>query len=151
MSTNTSLALSGHPEADELLAKDPLALLIGMVLDQQVPLEWAFLGPFTLTQRLGHNLDAAAANVWRSAKSGDELRRRIEGLPGFGAQKSRIFVALLGKQLNVQPPGWIEAAGDYGQPGVYRSVADIVDPDSLARVRAYKQEKKAAAKAATQS
>jgi uncharacterized HhH-GPD family protein len=196
MSTNTSLALSGHPEADELLAKDPLALLIGMVLDQQVPLEWAFLGPFTLTQRLGHSLDAAAlaamdpdeltqafaqrpalhrypasmakrvqelcrtlvddydgdaANVWRSAKSGDELRRRIEGLPGFGAQKSRIFVALLGKQLNVRPPGWIDAAGDYGQPGTYRSVADIVDPDSLARVRAYKQEKKAAAKAAPQS
>src|ERR1700687_845688 len=58
MSTKTSLALSGHPEADELLAKDPLALLIGMVLDQQIPLEWAFLGPFTLTQRLGHNLDA---------------------------------------------------------------------------------------------
>ena len=194
MPTKSSLALSGQAEADKLLAKEPLALLIGMVLDQQVPLEWAFLGPYTLTQRLGQRLDAAtlaamdaeeltqafaqrpalhrypasmakrvmelcrvlvdqydgdAANVWRTAKTGAELRHRIEGLPGFGAQKSRIFVALLGKQLGVQPAGWTEAAGEFGEPGTYRSVADIVDPESLGRVRAYKQEKKAAAKAAT--
>src|SRR5580658_1790926 len=54
----TTLRLSGDPEADKLLSKDPLALLIGMVLDQQVPLEWAFAGPAELRRRLGHDLDA---------------------------------------------------------------------------------------------
>jgi uncharacterized HhH-GPD family protein len=187
------LHLAQNPEADRLLSDNPLALLIGMVLDQQIPLEWAFQGPESLRERLGHAYDAAglaemdqekliqlflarpalhrypaamakrvhdlaqhlvdeydgkADNVWLTATSGAELRRRIEKLPGFGAQKARIFVALLGKQLGVRPPGWQEAAGDYGQPGTFMSVADIRDPDTLARVRTYKQEKKAAAKAA---
>jgi uncharacterized HhH-GPD family protein len=187
------LHLAQHPEADRLLSKDPLALLIGMVLDQQVPLEWAFQGPYTLRDRLGRPYDAAALaemdpdeltqlfaarpalhrypasmakrvqelarhlvdnyggkadNVWKTATSGTELRRRIEALPGFGAQKARIFVALLGKQLGVRPAGWEEAAGEFGQQGTFMSVADIRDPDTLARVRAYKQAKKAAAKAA---
>src|SRR5256885_8040730 len=53
----TKLRITGNPEADALNAQDPLALLIGMVLDQQVPLEWAFLGPYTLAQRLGTKLD----------------------------------------------------------------------------------------------
>jgi uncharacterized HhH-GPD family protein len=186
------LHLAQHAEADRLLSKDPLALLIGMVLDQQVPLEWAFQGPYTLRDRLGRDYDATALaemepeeltrlfaarpalhrypasmakrvqelarhlvenydgkaeNVWQTATSGVELRRQIEALPGFGAQKARIFVALLGKQLGVRPTGWEEAAGDFGKPGTFMSVADIRDPDTLARVRAYKQAKKAAAKA----
>ena len=186
------LALSQDKEADALLSRSPLALLIGMVLDQQIPLEWAFKGPLTLQQRLGRTLDAAdlagmdpdeitraftgppaihrfpAANakrvqelarivvddyggkadrIWKTAKSGDELLRRVKALPGFGDQKARIFVALLGKQLGVDAPGWQEAAGEFGEPGTHLSVADITDPESLGRVRQYKQEKKAAAKA----
>lgn len=187
------LSLSQHPEADALLSDDPLALLVGMVLDQQIPLEWAFRGPLTIKERLGGRLDAAeiaamgpdqltrafagppavhrfpaanarrvqelcrivvdqyggeAADVWRTAADGADLLRRVKALPGFGDQKARIFVALLAKQLGVRPPGWEEAAGPYGEPGSYRSVADIVDAESLARVRRYKQEKKAAARAA---
>lgn len=51
---------TGRPEADQLLAEDPLALLIGMLLDQQVKMEKAFSGPYDLRQRLGGELDAAA-------------------------------------------------------------------------------------------
>ena len=183
--------LSQDEAADALLSKDPLALLIGMVLDQQVPLEWAFSAPLLLKQRLDGRLDVSgiagmdpealaavfsqrpalhrfpASNakriqelsrhivdeyegkpdhIWRTASSGQELFRRIRALPGFGDQKARIFVGLLGKQLGVRPPGWQEAAGHYGQPGTFMSVADITDPASLARVRAYKQERKAASK-----
>jgi uncharacterized HhH-GPD family protein len=185
------LHLSQDPAADQLLSDDPLALLIGMVLDQQVPLEWAFSAPLRLKERLGGVLDAGdiaamdpdalgkafserpalhrfpganakrvqqlcqlivdhyggdAAAIWKSAKSGDELYRRIKELPGFGEQKARIFVGLLGKQLGVRPSGWGRAAGQFGQPGTYVSVADIVDHESLGRVRAYKAERKAAAK-----
>ena len=187
-----ALVLSQQPAADALLTRDPLALLIGMVLDQQVPLERAFSAPYDLTQRLGHELDAAelagydldalaalfarppalhrypksmakrvqdlcrllvdryggdAAAVWRDAPNGDTLRRRIAELPGFGAQKAQIFVALLGKQYGAQPPGWREAAGVYGERSSFRSVADITDDESLRRVREYKQQLKAAAKA----
>jgi uncharacterized HhH-GPD family protein len=188
------LHLSGDREADALLSKDPLALLIGMVLDQQIPLERAFSSPRDLKERLGGSLDAGtiasmdpdelaarfserpalhrfpaanakrvqelcrilveqykgrAADVWRTAATGEELLGRIRALPGFGEQKARIFVGLLGKQLGVTPPGWEDAAGRFGQPGTYLSVADIVDSESLGRVRAYKQQMKAAAKAAT--
>jgi len=186
------LQLAQDPAADKLLSKDPLALLIGMVLDQQIPLEWAFKGPYTLTQRLGTNLDAAAiaemdpdklaavfsqppalhrfpaANakrvqelcrlivdeykgkadrIWKTAASGDELYRRIKSLPGFGEQKARIFIALLGKQVGIATPGWQEAAGEFGKPGTFMSVADITNAETLGRVRQYKQERKAAAKA----
>ncbi len=185
------LHLSQDQAADELLTEDPLALLIGMVLDQQVPLEWAFSAPLLLKQRLGGRLDVTEIagmdpetlasvfserpalhrfpvsnakrvqelsrhivddyqgkpdDIWRTASSGQELFRRIRALPGFGDQKARIFVGLLGKQLDVRPPGWQEAAGHYGQPGTFMSVADITDPSSLARVRAYKQQRKAASK-----
>ena len=75
------------------------------------------------------------------------LLQRIAALPGFGAQKAQIFVALLGKQLGVRPDGWREAAGVFGEAGSYLSVADISDADSLARVRFHKKEMKAAAKA----
>jgi uncharacterized HhH-GPD family protein len=190
----SKLALSGNEEADELLSTDPLALPIGMVLDQQVPLEWAFSAPVLLKNRLGGRLDAAeiaamdpeklgavfmerpalhrfpaanakrvqelcrivvdeyggdAAGVWRGVADGPELLRRVRALPGFGEQKAQIFVGLLGKQLGVRPGGWEEAAGKFGQPDTYMSVADIVDPVSLGKVRAYKQQMKAAAKAAS--
>jgi len=188
-----TLALPVEPEANELLSRSPLALLIGMVLDQQVPLERAFSAPLDLVRRLGHGPTAAeladfdpvalagifserpalhrypkamAARVqemarlivdqydgepdrlWMTAKTGDELLQRVSALPGFGAQKAQIFVALLGKQLGVRPRGWREAAGAFGAEGSHLSVADISDADSLARVRTHKQELKAAAKAA---
>ncbi|GGU48257.1 putative HhH-GPD family protein [Streptomyces cavourensis] len=191
---NPTLRIAQQPEADELLARSPLAALVGMLLDQQVPMEWAFTGPYTLAERMGSDdLDAAAiaaygpeaftalfttkpalhrypgsmaqrvqqlcqylvaeydgdaSAVWRDAESGEELLRRLNELPGFGTQKAQIFLALLGKQFGVRPPGWREAAGAYGEEGSRRSVADITGPESLAEVRAYKQEAKAAAKAA---
>jgi uncharacterized HhH-GPD family protein len=197
MAKTPGLYLSGDPKADALLSKDPLALLIGMVLDQQVPLEKAFRGPFDLLPRLGvDKLDAAALagmdtddlvtafvtppalhrypaamarrvqdlcvlvaeeygghadRIWKKAGTGAELLRRVKALPGFGEQKARIFVALLGKQIGATPEGWREAAGPYGEEGSHRSVADITGPESLARVRAYKQQMKAAAKAETQA
>jgi uncharacterized HhH-GPD family protein len=187
------LHLSQDADADRLLSEDPLALLIGMVLDQQVPLERAFTSPRDLKQRLGGRLDAGeianmdpdqlakvfserpalhrfpaanakrvqdlarivvdeyggdAAAVWNGAKNGQELFDRVHALPGFGEQKARIFVGLLGKQLGVRPDGWQKAAGKFGEDGTYLSVADIVDSASLVRVRSYKKQLKAAAKAA---
>jgi uncharacterized HhH-GPD family protein len=186
------LMLSQQPEADALLDRDPLALVIGMVLDQQVPLEKAFSSPWVLAERLGHVPDAAeiagmpedelvaifsrppalhrfpgsmakrvqsmcvavverydndVRNVWAGAADGKDLLKRVASLPGFGTQKAQIFVALLGKQYGVRPPGWREAAGEYGPDGTYKSVADITDAISLAKVREYKKQMKAAAKA----
>jgi uncharacterized HhH-GPD family protein len=192
------LHLSGDPVADALLSTDPLALLIGMVLDQQIPLEWAFRGPAEMAQRLGmappldagrlasmdpdvltaafsarpalHRYPASmaarvqalcravvddyggdAAAVWKGAADGKQLRTRVQSLPGFGEQKARIFVALLGKQLGVHPSGWVEASSPFGEPGSHRSIADIVDAESLATVREYKAAAKAAAKEAAAS
>jgi uncharacterized HhH-GPD family protein len=164
-----------------------------MVLDQQVPLEWAFAGPAELRRRLGHDLDAKeiaamdpevlagtfsarpalhrypgsmaarvqelcrmlvdrydgkADNVWKGVGSGTELLGRVRELPGFGEQKAKIFVALLGKQLGVRPGGWEDVSSPFGDADTYRSVADITDAESLDRVRAFKQEMKARAKAA---
>ncbi len=189
------VTLSQNAAADALLDRDPLALLIGMVLDQQIPLEKAFSSPLELTKRLGHDLDARALaefesdalaaifaerpalhrfptsmagrvqgvarvlvadydgdvrNLWSDVSDGPELLARITALPGFGEQKGAIYLALLGKQRGVRPPGWREAAGQFGQDGVYLSVADITDPESLLRVRDHKQQQKAAAKAAAQ-
>jgi uncharacterized HhH-GPD family protein len=90
--------------------------------------------------------DGDAAEIWHGVATGQELVKRIAALPGFGKQKSQIFTALLGKQYGVQPDGWREAAGAYGEVGSHRSVADIVDGASLDKVRAYKKEMKAAAK-----
>jgi uncharacterized HhH-GPD family protein len=179
-------------EANALLDRDPLAVLLGLTLDQQITMEKAFTSPWVLAQRLGHEptaaeladfdpealvaifakppalhrfpkamaarvqdvcralvdrYDGAATNLWAGVPDGAELLRRIGSLPGFGKQKAQIFTALLGKQYGVQPPGWREAAGGYGEEGSYRSVADITDAESLGRVRAYKKEMKAAAKA----
>jgi uncharacterized HhH-GPD family protein len=186
------LHLAQDAEADALLSEDPLALLIGMVLDQQIPLEKAFAGPAELRRRLGGTLDAEtiaamdpdtlvavfvarpalhrfpaanakrvqalcravvddyggdAARVWEGAADGEDLLRRVRALPGFGEQKAKIFVALLGKQLAVQPRGWQQAAGPFSEPGSRRSVADITDERTLGEVRAYKQQVKARARA----
>ncbi|MEV7328508.1 HhH-GPD-type base excision DNA repair protein [Micromonospora sp. NPDC093244] len=191
-----TLVLPIDPEANRLLERSPLALLLGMVLDQQVPMEKAFSSPYVLAQRLGHELDAAelagydpealvalfatppalhrfpkamaarvqevcqvlvdrydgdASLLWSDVTEGPELLRRVSELPGFGKQKAQIFVALLGKRFGVTPQDWREAAGGYGDPGAYRSVADVTDADSLRRVREYKQQMKAAAKAKTAS
>ncbi len=213
------IRLTQRAQADDLLTRSPLALLIGMLLDQQIPMEWAFSGPLTIAERLGrdHNAgsddgsdsgggvpaaegggtaappaldareiaeydpeafaallarkpavhrypramaarvqrlaaylvehyDGSAEAVWADAHDGAELLRRVMALPGFGRQKAEIFVALLGKQLGVRPPGWRQAAGPYGREGVHRSVADVVDADSLARVRQTKQAAKKAAR-----
>jgi uncharacterized HhH-GPD family protein len=186
------LRLAQDPDADALLSNDPLALLMGMLLDQQFPLEWAFRAPWRLAQRMERtSLDAAeiadwdpeafvklmagppalhrypaamaqrvqalcrlvveeygggAAALWRTAGTGKELLVRLRALPGFGEQKARIFVALLGKQLGVRPDGWQEVAGPYGEDGSRRSAADVTDAETLAEVRAFKQAAKRAAK-----
>jgi uncharacterized HhH-GPD family protein len=181
-----------EPEANELLTRSPLALLIAMLLDQQVPLEKAFSGPLELVRRLGHEptvaelaefdpdalaeifserpalhrypramaarvqdlarlimeqYDGEPAQVWESASSGTQLLKQVAALPGFGAQKAQIFVALLGKQLGVRPDGWQEASGAFGDEGTRYSVADITDEETLSQVRAHKAALKAAAKA----
>ncbi|WP_091311853.1 HhH-GPD-type base excision DNA repair protein [Micromonospora chersina] len=188
-----TLSLPIDPQANELLARSPLALLLGMVLDQQVPMEKAFSSPYVLAQRLGHEPDARElaehdpealveifarppalhrfpkamaarvqevcralverydgdpARLWSEVADGRELLRRVGELPGFGRQKAQIFVALLGKRFGITPDGWREAAGGYGDVDAYRSVADVTDPESLRRVREYKQRMKAEAKAA---
>lgn len=191
-----TLHLAQDEEADKLLSTDPLALLVGMVLDQQVPLEWAFAAPAELRKRLERDLDAGeiattdpavlssifaqrpalhrypgsmagrvqelckalvdnydgrADGVWRGVTSGKELFDRVRALPGFGEQKAKIFVALLGKQLGVRPERWEEVSTPFSEDGSFRSVADITDEATLAKVRAFKTDMKAKAKAAATS
>jgi uncharacterized HhH-GPD family protein len=189
-----TLTIAQDPAADELLGRDPLALVLGMMLDQQFPMERAFSGPRLLADRMGvetlsaadiadadpaqlaawfqgppaihrypgsmaaraqavcrllvQRYDGRAEALWADAADGRTLLKRIGELPGFGAQKAKIFVALLGKQYGVTPSGWREAAGEYGEDGSRRSVADITGSESLAEVRQFKQAKKQAAKAA---
>ena len=172
--------------------KSPFALLVGMVLDQQVPLEWAFASPWSSSaawarpstpsasprwtpkrwrrrSRPGRPSTATRARwrrgsrswpsssssatagrtegIWEGAASGDELLRRVKELPGFGEQKAKIFVALLGKQLGVRPDGWDAVSTPFSERGSFRSVADITDVETLNKVRAFKQALKAANKA----
>lgn len=193
-----ALNITGDAPADALLTDDPFALLVGMLLDQQVPMETAFAGPAKIRDRMGAfdaetvaaadpeafaavfkespavhrfpgsmaaRVQALAAEVrdewgghadaiWTRpgldglAPDGAEILRRLQELPGFGEQKAKIFLALLGKQCGLEAEGWREAAGDYGSQGSYRSVADIVDADSLAKVREAKKAAKAKSKAA---
>jgi uncharacterized HhH-GPD family protein len=187
-----AIHLTGDREADALLSKDPLALLIGMVLDQQIPMERAFWAPAELARRMGGSLNAAeiasmnseqfsdlfkerpalhrfpgsmagrvqavcrivvdeydgkAEALWGKLPDGAALIERLTALPGFGEQKARIFAALLGKQLGVQPEGWRAATAPFGESGSYLSVADITDAESLDKVRAHKQAMKAKARA----
>ena len=186
------LRIAQDPEADAVLSRDPFALLTGMLLDQQFPMERAFAGPAKILERFG-SLDPAAiaaadadefaalcatppavhrypgsmatrvqalaahvveqydgrtARLWEEAESGPALLGRLQALPGFGKQKSQIFVALLAKQLGVRPEGWEQVAGAYAEPGSYRSVADVVDGESLERVRSFKKQAKQARRAA---
>ncbi|MBS2539815.1 Fe-S cluster assembly protein HesB [Catenulispora sp. NF23] len=188
-----TLHLAQDPAADAFLEKDSLGVLTGLLLDQQIPMEKAFAGPYVLATRLGvkkldagqiadydpekfvalfsevpaihrfpksmaertqklaravvEEYDGDASAVWTEAKDGADLLKRVSALPGYGKQKAQILVALLGKQLGVTPAGWREAAGDYGTKGSTRSVADVTDAASLVKVRAFKKEMKAAAKA----
>jgi uncharacterized HhH-GPD family protein len=189
--TVPKLQLAQEPAADALLSADPFALLVGMVLDQQIPLEVAFAGPRKIADRIGgfdaatiadydpdkfaalcserpaihrfpgsmakriqavaqiivDQYDGDAAALWTSGDpDGPELLRRLKALPGFGEQKARIFLALLGKQYSVTPKGWRTAAGEFGKAGTHLSVADIADARSLDKVRSYKKQMKAAKK-----
>ena len=193
-----TLHITGDDAADRLLTDDPLALLIGMLLDQQVAMETAFAGPLKISERAG-TLDAAAiasfepeaftelfkatpavhrfpgsmaarvqalcgaveqdwggdaSAIWTrpaaehaEAPDGPTVLKRLKALPGFGEQKAKIFLALLGKQYGFTGKGWREASLPYGDEGTYRSVADIVSAESLAKVREHKRAMKAAAKA----
>jgi uncharacterized HhH-GPD family protein len=188
-----NLQLVQDPAADALLAENPLALLIGMLLDQQVPMETAFAGPKKIADRIGAidarliaeynpdkfaalcsetpavhrfpgsmakriqdlarivvaDYDGDAAGVWTDGNpDGREVLLRLKRLPGFGDQKARIFLALLGKQYGLTATGWREAAGDYGKSGTHMSVADVRDAESLGKVRSYKKQAKQAAKSA---
>src|SRR4051794_20807487 len=186
------LQLVQDPAADALLESNAFALLVGMMLDQQIPMEVAFAGPKKIADRMGgidareiadydpekfialcserpavhrfpgsmgkrlqtlaqtivDDYDGDAAALWTAGDpDGREVLRRLKALPGFGEQKAKIFLALLGKQYGVTPTGWREAAGDYGKAGTHMSVADVVDAGSLEKVRSYKKAAKAAAKA----
>jgi len=183
--------LTGDEQADRVLDEHPFALLVGMMLDQQYPMEHAFRGASKVLSRFG-SLDPAAiaaadpeqfaemcsvppaihrypramaarlqelavivrdtyggdaSRLWSEATTGKELQARIQALPGFGKQKAQIFVAFLAKQIDVRPDGWEKVAGDYASDG-YRSIADVTGAEALAKVRAHKQELKAAARAA---
>ena len=191
--TKRTLHLAGEQKADRLLTENPFALLVGLVLDQQIPLERAFAAPALLAKRLGpdvcldaktiaemdpdelaeafrtppalhrfpgsmagrtqelarlivseYNSDPAA--IWKTARDGRELLARIEKLPGFGKQKAKIFVALLGKQLGVTPAGWREASAPFGAEQSHLSIADIDSPEALDLVREHKRQMKAAAR-----
>ena len=185
-----TIPITGDAEADALLVDDPLALLIGMMLDQQVSMELAFAGPAKLKARLGERFTAekiaamdpdefeavcrerpaihrfpaamagriqelcrhlvdhyggAADKVWSGARSGEALHARVGALPGFGDEKTKIFIALLAKRLGKRPTGWKEAAAPFSDD-VPRSVADVDSPESLLRVREWKKAQKAKGK-----
>ena len=184
-----TMPITGDPAADELLVTDPLALVIGMLLDQQVPMEWAFRGPATLRDRLGHldcaaiaamppeeleaefkekpalhrypgsmakrthalcvqlveEYDGDAENIWKGVDDPAVLFDRIRALPGYGDEKAKIFLAILGKRLAVAPKGWEAYAAPFSDTNP-RSVADIDSRENLERVRAWKQEQKAKGK-----
>ncbi|MGA8977762.1 MAG: HhH-GPD-type base excision DNA repair protein [Pedococcus sp.] len=187
----TQIRIAQDEAADEVLSSDPFALLVGMLLDQQYPMEHAFRGPWKILERFGtlapgaiaaaepdafadlcstppaihrygrsmagrvqqlavvvrDEYDGRAESIWQDATDADDLLGRLRALPGFGDQKARIFAALVGKQLDVRPRGWQEAVGPYAEDGSFRSVADVVDAQSLAKVREFKQAAKAEAKA----
>jgi uncharacterized HhH-GPD family protein len=185
MTKPDQLHFTESEDANRLLASDGLALLIGMLLDQQFPMERAFYGPQLLRERLGEELEAErlatwdpedlaakfqgppavhrywsamskrtqalcqaivddyegrAENIWETADSGSELLKRLKALPGFGDAKSRIFVGLLGKRLDIRPEGWEEKAADWP------SIADVATFDDVAVLREQKKAMKEAKK-----
>ena len=181
-----ALHFTGNPEADALIAKDPLALLIGFVLDQQVTVQKAFSGPLEIRRRLG-TFDAAAIaatdpgelaeifrqrpaihrfpgnmagrvqelcaavledygghaeRVWLDAESGEDLERRLLGLPGIGPMKARSLLAILGKRYGVRPPGWEDVAP------THPTLGDVDSYEALEDYQAKKRAHKAAMRAA---
>lgn len=181
-----AIQITGDPAADRVLDESPFALLVGMMLDQQYPMEHAFRGPAKVLERFGSldpariaaadpeefaalaattpaihrfpgsmaarlqelarivadDYDGDASRLWTQARDGRDLLKRVMALPGFGRQKAQIFVALLAKQRGVRPDGWQAVVGDYALDG-YRSVADVVDGESLQKVRDHKKAQKA--------
>ena len=190
-----ALHLTADDAADDLLTRNPLALMIGMLLDQQIAMETAFTGPLKIEQRVG-SVDAAtlasfdpeelvalfretpavhrypgsmagrvqelcravvddwggdASAIWTQGDpDGPTVLKRLKALPGYGEMKAKIFLALLGKQCGFDGEGWRAASAPYGDEGTLRSVADITSPETLAQVREFKREMKAAARAAKQ-
>ena len=179
------LHFTPNVDANRYLATEPLALLLGMLLDQQVPMERAVLAPWDLRERLGGTIDAAAIaamnpddlvavfsqrpalhrfpgsmakrvhqlcqslvedydgkaeRLWDGVDDADELFKRLRALPGFGEEKSRIFVGLLGRRLGVRPQGWEAHAPDWP------TIADVDSPGAIERVREAKRARKAALK-----
>ena len=181
-----TLYITGEPEVDGLLNSDPNALLIGMLLDQQITMETAFAGPAKLLDRLGHlepariatmdrdefisvcaakpavhrfpssmgarlhdlctviteRFGGDAAAIWTDVDSAEVLVERLRALPGFGEEKTQIFIALLAKTQGIAPTGWEAAAGEFSDDSP-RSIADVTDPESLDAVRAWKKARKA--------
>jgi uncharacterized HhH-GPD family protein len=166
-------------EANALLAREPMALLIGFALDQQVTVPTAFSGPLKIKQRLG-TLDAGeiastdpdrletafrerpavhrfpgamairvrdlaahieaeyrgdAARLWTEASDGQELRRRIADLPGFGEMKTKALSAVLAKRFGV------EAAKEIAPS--HPTLGDVDSPEALEHYQALKREYKA--------
>lgn len=188
-----AIPITSNPEANEFLVSDPLALLLGMLLDQQVPMEWAFLGPYTLRARLGHldaekiaampveefidvcrdkpavhrfpksmgariheacahvveHYDGDAAKIWTDVGDGQALYDRLRAVPGYGDEKSKIFMAILGKRFGAAPAGWEEAAAPFSDD-VARSVADVSSEETLMEVRRWKKAQKAKGKSKQQ-
>lgn len=186
-----ALHLTDDTDADALLSENPLALLIGMLLDQQIAMEVAFVGPKKIQERVGkitaeriageepesfleafrqtpavHRFPGSMATrvqalcqeiidswggradaIWTDGEpDGPTVLKRLKALPGFGDQKAKIFLALLGKQCGYTGEGWREASAPYGEEGAFRSVADIVSPETLIQVRETKRALKAEAK-----
>ena len=182
------LFFTADDNANRLLASEPLAVLVGMLLDQQVPMEWAFGAPALLKQRLGGTLDARAIaamepeaveavfrdkpalhrypgsmgkrthalcaylvehydgraeGIWEGVTTGDELLARLKALPGFGNDKARIFVGVLGKRLGVRPDGWEIVAADWP------SIADVDSFERVLEIREQKKQMKAKKAAST--
>jgi len=183
------LPITGNAEADRLLVEDPLALLLGMLLDQQVPMEWAFTGPWTLRQRLGHldagtiaampvdefvdvcrdkpaihrfpksmgerahavcehvveRYDGDASRIWSDGADARTVYQRLREVPGYGDEKTKIFVAILAKRFGIRPEGWEQVAGPFADD-TPRSVADVSSEEALLEVRRWKTAQKAAKK-----
>jgi uncharacterized HhH-GPD family protein len=183
-----ALYFTADAEANRLLAEEPLALMLGMLLDQQVTMEFAFAAPLVLKRRLGvehldapaiaamdpaaleaifrdkpalhrypgsmakrtydlcrhlvEHYDGRAEGVWEGAATGEELLARVNALPGYGKDKARIFVGLLGKRLGVRPAGWEQVAADWA------SIADVDTFERIAEIREKKRAVKAEKRAA---
>jgi uncharacterized HhH-GPD family protein len=179
------LPYTGNDEADALISEDPLALLIGFALDQQVTVQKAFSGPWEIRRRLGHldarkiatmdpaeldrvfrerpaihrfpgsmagkvqalcaaiaeRYDNDASRVWRGAKDGGDLQKRLLELPGFGEMKARTVLSVLAKRYGVSLPGLADVVPKHPTLG------DVDSPEALASYQAGKRAYKASMRA----